>query len=423
MKTRLMNPAYLVFGMVVIIVISMYAVDMVPALTCERGDFSDESVAASRNISEETVRLLRSGRGLTNREICVMPQSKLDRAIFRVENPKPDHPGEAAAFRMMQNQDENGEIPPNAIGMALSHVEKMPTVSLVPRSGHIDLDSGGLEGANPQPKPGLDSKTNLDINPGNWIWLGPGNIGGRVRAIVIHPTETDRIWAGAVSGGIWYTSNGGASWTPVNDFMTSLAVSTLIMDPTDSAIMYAGTGEGFYNSDAIRGAGVFKSVDGGVTWGQLPATADANWYWVNRLAISPDGNTLLAATRTGIWRSPNGGDSWTRMNTDSYVKDVDFHPTDSNKAVAGSAFCTAYYSTDGGLNWNPASGLPACSADGDWLARVELAYAPGNGDIVYASVNNNNGEIWSSSTGGQNYSLTNTGISYLGSQGWYDNIV
>ncbi|MHA2428668.1 MAG: hypothetical protein ACXADB_11655, partial [Candidatus Hermodarchaeia archaeon] len=130
MKLNNKISACVVVGMVYTLVISMYALDLASGVSCEGGDFSDKSVAVSQNLPLEIIHLLQSERGLTNPEICLMPQSKLDRALFRIENPKPDHPGEAAAFRMMQNQDENGEIPPDAIGGALSHVEKMPTISL-----------------------------------------------------------------------------------------------------------------------------------------------------------------------------------------------------------------------------------------------------------------------------------------------------
>jgi hypothetical protein len=102
------------------------------------------------------------------------------------------------------------------------------------------------------------------------------------------------------------------------------------------------------------------------------------------------------------------------------MKDVDFHPTDSNKAIAGAAYCTAYYSINGGESWNLASGLPSCT---DWAGRVETAYAPGNGDIVYTSLNRSGGEIYSSTDGGQNYTFASSGYGYLGSQGWYDNII
>ena len=117
------------------------------------------------------------------------------------------------------------------------------------------------------------------------------------------------MFAGSVGGGIFKTTDGGASWAPVDDFMANLAVSALVMQPGAPATIYAGTGEGFFNSDGLRGAGVFKTTDGGTTWQHLAATDNSDWFYVNRLAVSPDGLAIVAATRTGIFSSTNGGSS------------------------------------------------------------------------------------------------------------------
>ena len=111
-----------------------------------------------------------------------------------------------------------------------------------------------------------------DAGISNWEWLGPGNIGGRVRALLIHPGDPDILWAGSAGGGIWKTTNGGNSWAPLNDFLPSIAVGCMALDPNDPDVLYAGTGESFAG-DGLPGAGVFKSADGGVTWVQLAATA------------------------------------------------------------------------------------------------------------------------------------------------------
>ena len=186
------NTGLLILGVILIVSVSLFSMDMGASNPCQVWGFSNEAVAAYRGISLEVVSKLRSERSLTNPEICQMPQEKLERAIFRVDNPKPDHPGEAALFRAMQNQDENGEVPADALGKALAHVDEMTRIDLTTE----------WESANPG--------RNLNLN--DWAWKGPGNIGGRVRSIVIHPTQTNRMWAGAVSGGIWYTSNSGGSW-------------------------------------------------------------------------------------------------------------------------------------------------------------------------------------------------------------------
>jgi hypothetical protein len=320
-------------------------------------------------------------------------------------------------------QDEKGYIPPDGLEKAKRHVELMK----VARAVKLKERQQNMEGVQ-EPQAGTLA---AGVEPDSWTWLGPGNIGGRIRAIVIHPTSTNTMWVGSVSGGIWRTDNAGRSWFPVNDFLANLSVSTLVINPTNPNIMYAGTGEGLNGSvgkesftDGIQGAGVFQSVDGGVTWSQLASTANANWFYVNRLAISPDGNTILAATNSGIWRSTDGGTTWTQRTSIRRAFDIDFQPGDSSRAIAGElgttngAIGTALYSADGGQTWTPAKFSPAVSG-----GRIDLAYAPGLNFFVYASVDQNSGDVYQSTDGGKNYTRVNTGNGFLGSQGGYDNVI
>ena len=319
---------------------------------------------------------------------------------------------------MLQMVDEHGRIPDNALNKAWEHARRMPVDSFAwPRKGHQEairsIDDDG------------DRDPNIaGIQPAGWTWLGPGNIGGRIRSILIHPTNPDVMWVGSVTGGIWKTTNAGGSWAPLNDFMGNLSVTTMVMSPSDPNVIYAGTGEGVYLvqtfKDLIRGAGVFKTTDGGATWTQLPATSNSDWYHVGRLAINPsDSQILLAATGTGIWRSGDGGATWSRRTVEPMM-DVNFHPTDGTRCIAsGSNGFGARYSTDGGLTWNVVTGIPN-------IGRIEVVYAKSNPTIVYASVDNKGGEAYISTDGGQTFSLRNTGQNYFKSstgngQGWYDN--
>ena len=225
------------------------------------------------------------------------------------------------------------------------------------------------------------------LAPGDWLWQGPGNIGGRIRSIVIHPTDPNKMWVGSVGGGIWKSTNAGTSWLPVNDFLANLAVCTMVIDPTNPNIMYAGTGEGLAFSapigDGLQGDGIFKTTDGGDTWDQLPSTKVSDplvcpaavpcpWKYVNRIAISPDGTTILAATASAIRRSVDGGATWSMVtaNAGRSYADIDFDPINSQLAVAGSTDITTY-TTDGGQTWLTA-GYPAPGTTVP--GRAELAY-------------------------------------------------
>lgn len=243
------------------------------------------------------------------------------------------------------------------------------------------------------------------INTLSWTSIGPGNVGGRIRAMVIDPVDPLIMYVGGVTGGMWKTTNGGASWDPLNDFMANLAIHSLVIDPTDRRILYAGTGEEF------RGAGIFKSTDSGATWAQLAATATSDFYYVRRMAIaSPGGiSTLYAVTDTGVFLSTNAGVSWTKKVSGSFM-DIDVDPNNQSKLVAGS-YGALVYTTDGGTNWTRSTTFGGSG-------RVELGYATSASGTVYASVNNNDGELWKSIDGGATWTKKN--VAAL-SQGDYDN--
>ncbi len=228
--------------------------------------------------------------------------------------PAPDAsaPIKREAFFREQRLDQTGRIAPGSITRAMRQRKKML------------VDTNAVAGA------GVDSSS--------WTWMGPGNIGGRVLAIVIHPVRTDEMLLGAASGGIWKTTDGGASWRPINDFLGSLSVSTLAIDPQNPEVVYAGTGETF---TSFQGAGVYKSTNFGDNWTVLTQTVDGGpsgpWNFTNRLAVDPtDSNVILAATKFGgIFRSTDGGSLWTNELNYAWIGDIDFHPTDGTQAVAG----------------------------------------------------------------------------------------
>ena len=359
-------------------------------------------VAAHRGIDPDMIEQLRHNRSLDISQLCDIPEAKLKRALYRVNNPKPDHPGDWAKQRNMQMRDENGQIPDNALVRAHDQLNAMVAAQQAAGPGDVEAQA---------------------ISKSNWTWIGPKNIGGRIRSILIHPTSPNTMYIGSVSGGIWRTTNGGTSWKILDDFMANMAVSTMVMDRNNPKIIYAGTGEGFFNGDRIRGAGIFKTTNGGNTWTQLASTKTNNFLYVNRLANSPNNAVLLAATETGIFRSVNGGASWTQVHNVRTL-DVDFHPANNNRAVASGDSGRSWYSTNGGQTWNPSTGIHNSGSTGGFNNRVEIAYAPSNGNIVYASSGFNNGTIYRSGNGGQTFTkVTTANYAYLGSQAWYDNVI
>jgi photosystem II stability/assembly factor-like uncharacterized protein len=376
---------------------------------CRGRMMTREQIAATRGLSVKEFNQILSAGLLTPEEVCTVSARVLNRAKEKAKAPRPDRPDEALLYRLLDLRDERGNIPDDGYERARRHNQRMKDEQ---RGQGQGKKMAGLVVNAEQTSPEGIQPLAAGIEPSQWTWIGPGNIGGRIRAILIHPTTPSRMWVGGVSGGIWTTVNGGTSWSPVNDFMANLAVTSLIISPANTNVLYAGTGEGFNNSDGIRGAGIFKSADGGVTWAQLASTANSNFYFVNRLAISPNGGTLLAATGSGIFRSGDEGGSWTQMTT-TRTLDIDFHPTDNAQAIAGLANGTGMYSVNGGVSWTATSSFGG--------GRVEVAYARNAPNTVYASVENASGELWRSADAGHTFKRVSTGVNYLGSQGWYDN--
>lgn len=154
----------------------------------------------------------------------------------------------------------------------------------------------------------VDGEPHAAATFGNWQSIGPSNVGGRTRGLLIHPQNSNLMWAGGATGGLWKSTNGGQTWTPIDDFAPVLAINCLVIDPHNPNTIYACTGEQTQN---WRGAGIYKTTDGGATWAQLPATATSDFYFVNNIAISPGSTShLYAATNTGLWASMDGGNTW-----------------------------------------------------------------------------------------------------------------
>ncbi|GIX03784.1 MAG: hypothetical protein KatS3mg113_0790 [Planctomycetaceae bacterium] len=378
-------------------------------------DLTEDRVAAYWGITPEIVERVQRERSLTLEHLAVMPEKKVRRAVWRLDHPKSDHPGEAHAWRALRYRDDRGRIPPDGLIRALQQREALLKRQRPGMAAGLPVGSHDVSGAE------LRSQ-DAGISPGSWTWLGPGNIGGRTRGLVIHPTNPNIMYAATVGGGLWMTSNGGGSWQPLTGFAANLAACCIVMHPLNPNVLYVGTGEGFYNIDAIRGAGIFITSNGGNTWTQLSSTNNGSFYYVNRLAISPNGNVLLAATNSGLFRSTDGGNTWTTPSGGVNVRmlDCDFHPTDSTRCICSSSGARVWYSTNGGLSWTSATGLSS-TTDG-FAERTEICYARANPNIVYASVDRSNGAIFRSTDGGQSFSLRGT-HGHLASQGWYDNII
>lgn len=287
-------------------------------------------------------------------------------------DPAPDRPDEALEYFLMRRLPEGRDVDLwQRYRAAERRMEKMPRYSS--RSGAYLPAARSAD-----PKAG-------DLPP--WEQLGPGNIGGRTRALVIDPTKPDVMYAAGVTGGVWKTLDGGRLWRPLTDLLPNIAVSALLMDPTDPRVLYAGTGEGVYRGLGFRGAGIFKTTDSGRTWERLGATLGPDFRYVFDLAASlRDPRRIYAATRTGVWRSRNGGRTWEQI-LDPEVRNgcLDLairtdRPTDVLFAACGSFEQATIYrhpNAEQGAAWE------AVLTEAD-MGRTSLAIAPSDQDVIYA---------------------------------------
>ncbi len=238
---------------------------------------------------------------------------------------------------------------------------------------------------------------------------------GKVNRLVTKPGTTTTLYACTASGGFYITTNSGATWSPVGgSFMPGVQFSCLSIDPGNTNVMYAGTGEESYSQKyAWSGLGVFKSLDGGATWSAISTGMGS--IVVLDLYLNP-ANTqqLVAATREGIFRSTNGGTSWSAVvaSPASYIAQILPQGAGNLIAIGSTRF---YRSTDLGATWTTTDLDPAVSAT---FFTGRIAVAPTNSNIVYAGwVNNtfanaNNASIYYSIDGGvsftKQYAFSNT---------------
>jgi photosystem II stability/assembly factor-like uncharacterized protein len=233
---------------------------------------------------------------------------------------------------------------------------------------------------------------------------------------------------------VWSSQDGGQSWFPRSDQLASLAISTLIQDPIHSEILYAGSGEGFFRGRGFPGAGIFRSRNRGQSWSHLPGTGSQAFAFINRLDFNASGKVLFAATRSGIHRSLDQGESWhPSPGASQEILDLDGHPEDPRRAIAGGSAGQVLFTLDRGQTWSRARGLPEIEQENGYQ-RVEVCYAKADPSIVYASVDLQGGRIYRSLDGGQTFEARGTFLApeapsspepvrYLGWQGWYDNVI
>lgn len=221
---------------------------------------------------------------------------------------------------------------------------------------------------------------------GNWESLGPydweningwnpGN--GRVNFITEEPGNPNTVYVGMPSGGLWRTEDGGETWTPLTDFLPSMGVSGIVIDPSNTDVIYIATGD--RDANDYMGVGVLKSTDYGATWQTTGKTWElANGIKSNWLIMHPtDYETLYLGSNDGLFRSTDGAESW-ELILNGNVREVALHPT--NPDIVYAVTNRFHRSENGGESFQMINeGLPPMSE----VNRFSLAVSPALPNTVY----------------------------------------
>lgn len=274
-------------------------------------------------------------------------------------------------------------------------------------------------------------RTNYSLD---WEERGPTGVGGRSRAVLWDPNATNNhaVFAGGVGGGLWYTPDitvSSPNWTSVSQMFSNVAVTCIAADPNNPQTMYYGTGEGWNNADALRGAGIWKSTDGGMSWDVLPSTSGPEFYYNQKILVRTNGD-VYAATKGGLLRSEDGGATWNKVLGSSAGASNDWI-NDLDEAGNGDLWASV---NGNGVYRSPASLGTAVGDSGQWtrvnvnypssFGRIELTAGVNNSNYVYFVVeaSNSAAAIFRTTNAGGSWAQVNmpTSGNYTVDQAWYD---
>jgi photosystem II stability/assembly factor-like uncharacterized protein len=268
----------------------------------------------------------------------------------------------------------------------------------------------------------LDPKLYSDLH---WRFIGPD--GNRVIAVVGEPGESRVYYAGAASGGLFKSTDGGTRWEPLTDSLPFASVGSIAIAPSDHNVLYVGTGETFIRSNVSIGNGLWKSIDAGKTWTHVGLEKTGR---IGRIVVDPrDARVVYAAAlgtgygtqqERGVYRSKDGGSTWERVlfvNDSTGASDIAVDAHDPNVLLAGmwqfvihpwsvesgGHGSGVYQSRDGGTTWRRLTdGLPRES-----MGKIAVHIARRDPNRMYALIETKDPGLYRSDDGGRHWRLVN----------------
>ncbi len=235
---------------------------------------------------------------------------------------------------------------------------------------------------------------------------------GRINCIAFHPTNNNTYFVGVAQGGVWKTTNNGASWTPLTDNLPITRISDISIDPANPNTMYISVCDFEYigvslflngrKRNSHYGLGVYKTNDGGVTWAPTGLTfqlTNGDASLIRKVMVNPaNSNDLVACGASGMYKSTNGGTTWIKT-LDSLFWDLQRDPANPNILYGATGWVMTsnlgnagvYKSTDFGNTWTMLNTTMPLTGT---IQRVKLAIAPSDPNYIYALTVDVNGGLY-----------------------------
>ncbi|MDG5492189.1 hypothetical protein [Psychroserpens sp. SPM9] len=259
--------------------------------------------------------------------------------------------------------------------------------------------------------------------------IGPGGMSGRVTAIDVVHKNTDIMYVGTASGGLWKSESAGITWTPIFDNQVTASIGAVAIQQSNPSVIWVGTGEGNPRNSLNGGYGIFKSLDGGKSWMSMGLE---NTRHIHRVVIDPTNPDIVYVgaigspwgehPERGVFKTTDGGKTWKNIlfaNNKTGVADLIMDPSNPNKLIAamwehkrepwffnsGGKGSALHITHDGGATWKKITdkeGFP----EGD-LGRIGVAIAPNKPNIVYALVEAKKNALYKSDDGGFSWNMIN----------------
>lgn len=261
-------------------------------------------------------------------------------------------------------------------------------------------------GADAQPRRDGEVDVLPPLNGLRWRSIGPARPGGRVTSLAVLESNPAVIYVATASGGVWRTTNLGTTWDPLFDHAGAASIGDVAIARSDPDTVWVATGEPDNRQSSSWGDGVYKSVDGGLTWQHMGLRETRH---IGRVAVHPTNpDTVFVAAlghlwgpndERGVFRSIDGGRTWQRVlfvDRDTGANDLVIDPANPNVLIAGmyqrrrtpwgfnggGPGGGVYRSTDGGTSWSRVSrGLPT----GD-IGRIGLERYENDSAVLYARI-------------------------------------